>query len=861
MPPLLLKRPSFLPVALTVLSLAGLVSGCAGGGSSSRSVSLNDGINVVQSAALVTSIRDSQEFQNLSAFGLNGTASPESAQHPSAFTKVDEAYGYRYSGLGQTIAVLDSGFNSASDFVAGRAFNELQTKYNQGRLLIGGNMTSESSGHGNYVASIAAAPFDNVGYDYYTNTAGAAFTPYVGNAFDVYNHGMMGTAYNARLHLTDYNHFVGPAGWAQATQLATAVGAKVQNNSWALCAPGASCIGPDPRQFNMAELGETLAGYPGASSRNASLDWLVQRTGTGTAADWNAYVSSLEAFQRQGVVVFALQNTASASSPSITAALPELFSSLRGAWIAVGNLDSNRSLKSAPCGVTGPYCLMADGHEIAGASLSNLAGYLRGTGTSSATPQVSGMVAILAEAFPGMSPSVMVARLLATADNSFFTPTNTVDFGGGIQHGYSNIYGHGVPNLQAALLPITSSIRPQSFLITNTQGVPTALVSLNRSGLSSSIAFGDSFQKGLENQYTLSFDALGGAFRTGLNDFVTAQPRGRFGIGLSSHLNGLRGLSSSGGVLPWALERQLQSRFAELGRNTQAHVFATLDEVSNQLHASGIDAQASKSAERLLFGFDAIDRSLPFIQDKETFGMSYSLSANVSTFIFNSTRQASDSTGQAFNLIGGQDGPRTFGLGFVTHSSWETGGNLKWIVGIQREEHAFRGAASEGALQAGETTQSLFVAPKFTKALGAGRTLEMGASLGWSETKSSSGSSLIQTIEPYLSSGFYSEFRQAAFLHPEGLGFARLWQPERAESGSATLGLPRFNRQTMSIETMAYEFSLVPSGREMNLSLGYQLGRTDRTLWGVVFNNKWNERHNADKAATQSVAFTLHRMF
>lgn len=841
-----------------------LLTACAGGGggsgatASSSVVGLTGGITAAQNTATVSAIRNSQEFKNLSAFGLSGVSGPASSIHPHTFTKVDEAYGYGFRGNGQTIAILDSGFNTSADFVAGTAFNELQNKYNLGELSIAGTLTSSAPGHGNYVASIAAAPFDEVGYNYYLNATGSAYTPYIGNSFDVFNHGMMGTAPNARLHLSDYNHFVGPSGWAQATQLAQAAGAKVQNNSWALCSPTSSCIGPDPRQFSMAELGETLAGYPGSTSRNASLQWLVDRTGTGTTTEWNAYVSALESFQGQGVVVFALQNSTSARSPSITAALPELFDSLKGAWITVGNLDSNRSLKSAPCGATAAYCLMADGHEVAGASLSNTEGYLRGSGSSSAAPQVSGMVAILAQAFPGTSPSVLVARLLATANNTFFSSTNSLDFGNGIRHGYSSTYGHGVPNLQAALLPIASATTPQSFLVTNTQGTPTALIALSRSGLSSSIAFGDSFRRGLANEYALSFDALGGSFRTDLLGFVATNPRGRFGVGFASQLHDL----ASSGSQPWGLERQLQQRFASLGDKTSAYVFATLDELTNRLALSNEGGSTSTKPPRLLFGFDAIDRSLPFTQDKETLGLSYRLNSNLSTFVFNSTVEPSHGVTQVTSVAAAHDGPKTFGLGLATYQSSSDSKLLgQWVVGIQREDKSFRGAVSSGALQAGETTQSVFIAPKLTADLGNGRVLEMGASFGLSETRSASGSSLVQKIEPYLSSGFYSEIRQSGFLSPRGLGFARLWQPERAESGSATVNLPRFNQQTLTIETMASRFSLVPSARELNLTLGYQLGEVNNTLWGVLVNNKWNEGHSAESKASQSVAFTVHKLF
>ena len=849
-----------------VAGLVALLTGCAGGGggsgatASGSAVGLTGGISRAQDTAAVSAVRNSQEFKNLSAFGLTGTSGPTSSIHPQTFTKVDEAYGYGYRGTGQTIAILDSGFNTAGDFIGGTAFNELQVKYNQGLLSIAGTMTSNASGHGNYVASIAAAPTSDLGYNYYLNTTGAAYTPYVGNAFDVYNHGMMGTAPNARLHLSDYNHFVGPSGWAQATQLAKAAGAKVQNNSWALCSPTSSCIGPDPRQFAMAELGETLAGYPGSADRNASLQWLVDRTGTATTAEWNSYVSALESFQGQGVIVFALQNSTSARSPSITAALPELFNSLKGAWITVGNLDSNRLLKSAACGATAAYCLMADGHEVAGASLSNVEGYLRGSGSSSAAPQISGMIAILAEAFPGVSPSVLVARLLATANNTFFGSTGSVDFGNGIQHGYSSIYGHGVPNLQAALLPIASNVAPQSFLVMHSNGTPAALLSLKSSGLSSSIAFGDSFKTGLANQYALSLDALGGTFKTNLGAFTSTMPRGRFGVGFASEL---KGMPQSLAALPWGLSKHLQNRFVPLGDKAHAHVFSTLDELSHSLTHQPTTQTTLAKPERLLFGFDAFDRSLPFTQDKETFGLSYRLNPRLSTFVFNSTVEAHDTSFNETSLATfRKDGPNTFGMGLFSEvQSVNQAYKAHWVLGVQREDHSARGTLATGALSAGSQTQSVFIAPKFLASLGGGRALEFGASLGISETKAFSGRSLIQKLEPYLTSGFYGELRQTEFLNPKGLGFVRVWQPERTESGSATLNLAQLSPQTGRIESARSTFSLVPSGREVNLTLGYQLGEVNKLLWGVLLNNKWNEGHSRQEGQSASLALTAHKVF
>ena len=88
-----------------------------------------------------------------------------------------------------------------------------------------------------------------------------------------------------------------------------------------------------------------------------------------------------------------------------------------------------------------------------------------GSGTSYAAPQVSGLIALLAEAFPSQTPSQWADRILASADNSFFTATANTSFANGITHGYNTTFGHGIPDIYAALQPITSSKMSESILI------------------------------------------------------------------------------------------------------------------------------------------------------------------------------------------------------------------------------------------------------------------------------------------------------------------------------------------------------------------------------------------------------------
>ncbi len=183
--------------------------------------------------------------------------------------------------------------------------------------------------------------------------------------------------------------------------------------------------------------------------------------------NWQTYINALDTFQKTGVVVWALSNNSSFASGDISAALPYFEPRLAEAWIAVangyfevnGNGNITRAVRlSAQCGLAARFCLAGDGTALAAWNTSNLS-YASGTGTSFVAPQVSGAVALLAEAFPDLTPAEWTQRLLASADNSWFAAqgvpiAGTVDYGNGVTHAYSTEWGHGVLNIKAALSPI-----------------------------------------------------------------------------------------------------------------------------------------------------------------------------------------------------------------------------------------------------------------------------------------------------------------------------------------------------------------------------------------------------------------------
>lgn len=835
---------------LTVVTL----TGCGGGGGGLANPNAANpflvGTNRTYVESIVLERRADQEFKNVSAFGFSGLSSPESSTHPFSFSNIDKAYGYGLSGQGVTLAVLDSGFNTLDDFKGNTAFPDLQRKYDAGKIRIAGSLQRGSDGHGNYVASIAAAPFDaDLGASFYATATGGAY-PETGPTA-VFNHGVTGAAPEATLLLTDYNHFVGPQGWAQATDQARLNGAKVQNNSWALCAPNSSCLGPDPSDIRTALLNESFPGYPGASDRAAALQWLVAQTDTATTAQWNAYAQSLLQFQSSGVVVFALQNRSADTSPSIVAALPQLFPELQPAWLTVANMDSNFSLKSAPCGATAQYCLVTDGHEITGAGL-DLQFYVRGSGTSSAAPQVSGMIALLSQAFPTLTPAQLSQRLLASANNRFgaFVSAGTRQFAPGVSHDYSNVYGHGVPDLYAALQPITSATVPQGFLIQNHATGQWVTIPVTQTTLKTGLAFGDAFSNGLRSSKALSFDALGAPFETTLNTFT--KMRAPLSKGLQ--------LSVKPTSAPYSA---LQSQGLTLFPNhpLRATRVSVTEGLQLHLQASPRDmlpyAEKGVQTPQLLVGFDPLDRSLPFVDQAQSVGLSLRLAEGVTANVFSSHPSQQPQGMQAHTPLG------TSGVSFGGAFSLSNSAiRADWLMGMQREEGSFRDSRGYGAMQLGPQTDSLFFSPRLLIQTSEASELEFGASLGVSNTQTAAmGYSMIRSISSYVTSGAYGEFRHQGVFDTKDLAFVRLWQPERAESGTAQLRFPGYSSDRQQIVWRDEVLSLRPSGREINLSLGYQsLLRMDHTV-GVLYNYKKNPGHNSTLSDVHAITLTWHRLF
>lgn len=296
---------------------------------------------------------------------------------------------YSYQGQGRNIAVNDSGIN-ATEASTGSSINvHGYSSYDFVSNTSGSS--ADANGHGTHVAGIIAAPKNNSGM-----------------------HGIAPDASLINFRIADAAGSISltDSQWASLSTRALADHAYISNNSWGSSAAITTVSAADINVSNPL-----------------------------TVAAYQNYVAN------GGVVVFAAGNSG-LTQVSIQAGLPYRFSGLEAGWLAVMavDLNGNEPAYTNRCGVSKAWCLAAPGggdNQAADGvySMYNNGSYTRLSGTSMATPMVSGALAVLKNNFPNLSYQQIRDRLLTTANKTG-------------QYANSDIFGQGLMDLSAASAPV-----------------------------------------------------------------------------------------------------------------------------------------------------------------------------------------------------------------------------------------------------------------------------------------------------------------------------------------------------------------------------------------------------------------------
>ena len=762
-----------------IFAAAGFLISCGGGGGGggvASSTFLDSGTSKTYTASTATTWAARAEFDQIN----NGATS---SQNPYEVLNIHKAYGYGLSGYGTGVAIMDR-YMDIEHY-------EIQDKWNStpcGTSLYGGAcgfgygaVTADSSSnyHGNAVASIAVGGWDS-------NAANS----------------MMGVAYNAGLHLTDYSQKGGTYyadHWADGTDNAKEKGMIVQNNSW----------------------GFTDTAYNSSTSyTSSSIATLASNNGlTSNATSIDNYITALNSFQENGAIIYALSNTTNLSDADVPAALPEVYTQLNEAWITVGNVEITGSSgnetyvrKSAICGSTASYCVVADGFEMYGAlnyDGSNSYNGDIGSGTSYAAPQISGSYALLKEAFPSQTPAQLVDRILASADNSFFTASATTTFANGITHGYNTTYGHGIPDIYAALQPITSSRMQESILIgsnienSSVHKISNSIVRINS-------IFGDSIAKSFENKKGYFYDALYGAFEYDFSKHLQSKVDTNQSV-LNTHFD----------------EKNIQNiQNNNEDKNTKINFSFTTDTNNQLLLDQGINYSISKEDKNLSASYNyPLDVTLGFtsLQDVKT------INPNQHTLI-----PYIDSEGAHYSASSKifDKGDTSLSLGYLqtdkstlieknalalsfTNKELDTA----LLIGQSNEKNGFLNNSFEGALSVEENNPTNFIAFKKNKKIKSGE-LMFVSSIGTTDVKNNN-NSLIRNIDDIYTSSFAVNYSKPNILLNNSKLSLSISQPQRVESGSMTYDIPGLNNEDGSLNYTTYTSDLDPSGRQFDISIRY----------------------------------------
>lgn len=209
---------------------------------------------------------------------------------------------------------------------------------------------------------------------------------------------------------------------------------------------------------------------------------------------------TLQAIRNAGTIAVVAAGNAGGNNP-IYPARYATDSSVAGWVIAVGAVDSNNLITSFSnrAGDTRNYYLVAPGYRIESTYYSN--GYTLMTGTSMATPAVSGAAAVVWGAWPYLTGDKVVKSLLWSA----------TDLG---DKGVDTTYGWGLLNVAAALQPIGETCVPTA---SNSCGTGTTTTTTTTKGggktrtLATPAAAGAAAMTTTAQVY--GYDALGRSFQ------------------------------------------------------------------------------------------------------------------------------------------------------------------------------------------------------------------------------------------------------------------------------------------------------------------------------------------------------------
>ena len=787
---------------ISLLASFSIFISCSGGGGGSSSSSVSghfaSGYSGSYNNSTANSWTNNTEFDGVLYTG--SVSGRTTTQNPYEVMNIHKAYGYGLSGNGYYIHVQDDRIDQNHMEWSGKTISNYQNNYTT-------DINSNADGnywHGAAVASVALGAYNNNSED-----------------------DIMGVAYNADLYYSDYDTLnSGVSDYSRDYALAldgSPSSTAASNHSYGVVGTNIQTV-INYKNNNSLSNAETVAAYMTAAGLTSS---------TSNSQMW---LDSLNSFQaNKGVVVWALSNDTSHTEAHWMAGLPQLETSLQDAWITVGTVDiqgssGNESYTSvySDCGSTAAYCVVTDSYGVNFASYENslISGidedgsssyYSAGTGNSFGAPMIAGSVTLLKEAFPNLTPAQITDRLLATADNTFFTTTATVDFGNGVKHGYNTEFGHGIPDVYKALQPITSSMLSESIFVGESLDNKVAH-DLDNSFIQTPKVFGDSLKRHFDGKSAVFHDALYGSFKYDFaSSFISYDQYETIEQKLSNHLNSY---SFKTYVNEPSSPFESANSFIAKYENIDGEIKINPNSFSNFTNFGGQRVYNSMNVPiEISTGFISNDISANVIYN-EGFSNPFIPSDSFAIGSLIGLNSENNHLALSFydNSINNIDTPNS-GIVVTKKIIDKDNTNSSLMFGLGLEHNSFIGSNSSGAFNQNNNTPTIFVSHSFEKKISKSTDISLISSLGRTQYNNSSSNTLINNISPIISSSFGALLKHD--LNSNDSFIIKVYQPHRLESGTANISVPLAHDVNGTLNFNQEKVDLHPSGRQIDLSFRY----------------------------------------
>ena len=612
--------------------------------------------------------------------------------------------------------------------------------------------------------------------------------------------------------------------YASDLDAARAAGAIASNQSWGYTSGGTS--------YNISELESLISSN---SLTNAQgLANLMHGSSSGQAlTDANTYVTALNNFESSGVMVWSAGNDVAESDASAMAGLPELFPDLGEAWIVAnvvqytGDSDlsnatsSEFTLKGNKCGSTAEYCLSVDGYDVYAATYvdSGTSEYNSSRisyGSSWSAPMISGGVALMAQAFPNHTSEQLVDRILASANNVWFTPEGNTTFtthGNSVKHGYHSTWGHGVPDFYAALSPITSDGNPASMSVYTGNSIQSSESnSLGSSYILPSSSFGDAVSHGLTGEVGYAYDDLNGGFNFDISSRVGTPNNHEAPIKLSEELSSLDTPIIDLNI--HSTERKFIGNAAPLFSSNNLETSLTLG--ANPLPVQSFFGKGSDPT------VDLSDFKTPYLASNiDGLGINANYKLENAVLLIGASSPIKSSYDKSSSIGSRQSIVASLEYGNTEDSS------LTIMTGISLEEDNLLGLKGREAFSTvGAKTSTIYSALKAQSHINENFTLTGLATLA-TTNMSRPDSSFIDSASNVKSSSLALVASQKNILGDDQFSLS-VSQPNRINSGEMSIRMANLAESDGSISYKNKSISLNAGGKEMAYGLSYRKDFDDR---------------------------------